>query len=128
MFAGTVTKGGVSRTVTTKSSGAATLPAGSEAVQWIPVVPIGKVEPELRPLGDELQCTAIAASSGSVAATSYETTAPARDVAVTVRLLGPCSTGGVESTYVFVRVHVFLPPAGSVTVPCASQSPEKAPA
>src|SRR4051794_3014814 len=126
MFAGRVTKGGASRTVTAKSSGTATFPAGSEAVQWIAVVPIGKLEPEFRPLGDELQCTAIGPSSGSVAVTSYETTAPARDVAVTVKLPGPCSTGGVESPYAFVSVHVLRSPAGSVTVPCASQPPEKA--
>src|SRR3954454_5658127 len=86
--------------------------------------PIGNVSPECA--GPHEIARSPGASSGSVAVTANETTAPAFEVAVAVASPGAEMTGAVVSRNVSVSVHVFATPASIVMAPPGPQSPEYA--
>src|SRR4051812_46841448 len=115
MSAGSDNDGLASLTVIVKLAGSASFPAGSCAWQLTVVAPIGNVSPACA--GPHVIVRTLAASSGSIAVTANDTTAPSFDVAVAVRSPGPWMTGAVVSRNVFVSVHVCAAPAAIVIAP-----------
>jgi hypothetical protein len=110
MLAGRVNTGGVVSITVTVKVPFVVLPCVSVALHMTVVGPMGNVAPETGAQAN------VAASSGSVALTTYVTTAPLALVATAVMLVGRLRVGAVLSSTTTVALAVPVLPAPSVAV------------